>query len=188
MITEKDFFNDFDGHNDAYSTYMLIDVKPEDIINVLNEIDPDMCVGSGVISETARSVSFEICNKSPEFIQKITEKLHCTGFADTGSWNDAPHFVAYKNGEEYNNFTAEWTDDGPSKNCYDTFDEEYDEEYETDETYEEFCKRIPDEDAFWDIDILITDNETGETYHCGEGLLEYDDCLYFRDLVEKHSA
>ena len=76
MVTEKDFLTEFNGHGNAYSSYMVIDVELKDLIKVLNDIDPDMCVGSGQVSDNGRSIYFEICKELPDLICEITEKLH----------------------------------------------------------------------------------------------------------------
>ena len=175
MITEKEFLTEFNGHGNAYSSYMVIDVKLPDLINALNEIDPDMCVGSGVVSENGKSISFEICKCLPDLIVDITAKLHCKGFADIGAWYGSGYFEASYDGGEFNDFTAEWEDDNPDRRDYNYPDYDYDDE-----------ENDADVDMDWDAFVLITDNESGEIFHTGEGACSYEVMQQWEDLVDTH--
>lgn len=166
MITKSSFLKQFNGHGNAYSSYMVIDVKLEALIRVLNEIDPDMCVGSGQISDTGRSIYFEICKELPELMADISEKLHCKGFADIAGWYGDGHFEAYADGEEFNDFTAKWDDDQPIW----------------------LNKDAEDEESEWDAFVTVTDNQSGETFYTGEGAISYESALMWKELVETHQG
>ena len=168
MITKKEFLTEFNGHGNAYSSYMVIDVGLQDLIKALNEINPDMCVGSGVVSKNGKSIYFEICKELPDLIADITAKLHCKGFADIGGWYGSGYFAACYDGVEYDDFTAEWEDDNPYRRDDDCTD----------------CD--DDDDTLWDAFVLITDNESGETFHTGEGAVDYESMLMWEDLVDNH--
>lgn len=160
MITKKEFLTEFNGHGNAYSSYMVIDVKLDDLINVLNEIDPDMHVGSGVVSDSGRSICFEICKQTPDLISTITSKLHCKGFADIGAWYGAGYFTSSYDGGEYNDFTAKWRDNSPD--------------------------RQDDDDMEWDAFVVVTDNESQETFYTGEGACDKDTMEMWKNLVDTH--
>ena len=175
MITENEFLTEFNGHGNAYSSYMVIDVELSDLIKALNEINPDMCVGSGKVSETKRSIYFEVCKELPDLISDITSRLHCKGFSDIGGWYGSGYFEASFDGEEYNDFTAEWTDDSPSRRDWDYPNYDYDDE-DTD----------ADEDMLWDAFVTITDNESNETFYTGEGAIDHETLEMWEDLVDTH--
>jgi hypothetical protein len=175
MVTEKDFLMEFNGHGNAYSSYMVIDVELKDLIKVLNDIDPDMCVGSGQVSDNGRSIYFEICKELPDLICEITEKLHCRGYSDIGAWYGAGYFTASCNGEEFDDFSAEWEENMPDRRDWDYTDYDYDNE-----------ENDADADMLWDAFVLITDNESGETFHTGEGACDHEQMEVWEDLVMNH--
>ena len=163
MITKNDFLQEFNGHYNAYSSYTVLMTNMDKLIDVLNEIDPDMVAGSGKADD--KSISFEICKQMPNLISDITEKLNCVGFADIGGWYGAGYFVATENGTEYNDFTAEWTDDSPLKRDDDD---------------------VPDEEADWDAFVTITDNKTGVIFYTGEGAVDYETMQMWENLINTH--
>lgn len=175
MITKKEFLTEFNGHGNAYSSYMVIDVGLQDLIKALNEINPDMCVGSGVVSKNGKSVYFEICKELPDLIADITAKLHCKGFADIGGWYGSGYFAACYDGEEYDDYTADWMNDCPERHDYDYPDYDYDDE-----------DNDADTDMEWDAFVVVTDNETGEVFYTGEGAVDYETMLMWEELVETH--
>ena len=181
MITKQDFLTDFHGHGNAYSSYMVIDVKLDDLIAALNKLNPDMCVGSGRISETGRSIHFEICKESPDFIGDITYELHCIGYADMGAWYGEAYFVAYKDGAEFDDFKAEWRDDCPERRDYD-----YGPDDEVDEDGEPLSEEELDQKMDWDAFVTITDNFSGEKFETGDGAISYDQLDKWKDLVNNH--
>ena len=168
MITKESFMEQFNGHYNAYSSYMVIDVKLDELVRVLNEINADMPVGSGQISKTGRSIYFEACKEMPDLMQNISEKLQCVGFADIGGWYGAGWFEAYENGKEYNDFTAKWEEDMPCRRDWDTDEDLSDEEIE------------------WDAFVEITDNKTKETFYTGEGCIDYEALQMWKELVNTH--
>ena len=175
MITKDSFMNDFDGHGNAYSTYMVIGVSLKDLIGALNEINPDMCVGSGKIDKRHRAITFEICKESPDLIYDITKKLNCQGYADEGAWYGTAYFMAAKNGKDFNDFKAEWRDGSPDRRDWENPDYDYDAEFSN-----------PDEDMLWDAFVLITDHQTGAKFYTGDGAIPYEDVDMWSELVNKH--
>lgn len=161
MITKKEFLNDFEGHGNAYSSYKVLTTDLNAVITVLNEINPEMNVGSGVVEEGA--IYFEICKKSPDLIYDITAKLHCVGFADMGAWYGQGCFEAAKNGNKYDGFYAEWRDDCP----YDRY-----EEGENEQNY--------------DVFVTVVDRETKISFPTGEGAACTDALFYWTNLVNEH--
>lgn len=171
MITKEDFLTDFNGHGNAYSSYMVIDTNVDVLVKVLNDIDPDMCVGSGQISETGRSIYFEICKRLPDLIHVITSKLNCKGFADICGWYGDGYMEASDCGLSYDDYTAEWAnEDQPERRDYDHEDP----------------GSISDSEIEWDAFVDITDNGSGEIFHTGEGCISYDTMQMWKDIVEKH--
>lgn len=167
MIRKEEFLKEFNGHCNSYSSFMVIDVEIDDLIRVLNEIDPDMCAGSGIIS--GRSISFEICKESPDLIYDITRKLHCRGYSDIDGWYGDTYMEAAKDGEPFDDFKAEWTNGAPERRDWDTDD-----------------TNKPDEEIDWDSFVTITDNATGETFNTGGGAVDYKTMTYWKDIVDKH--
>ncbi len=168
MITKEKFLTDFNGHGNAYSSYKVINASLNDLIDALNDIDADMCVGSGKIESNA--IYFEICKELPDLIQPITEKLHCVGFADIGDWYGSGYFVAYKDGKEYDDFTAAWDENCPERRDYD---------YENGES-------LSDEEVDWDAFVTVTDNPTGVTFQTGSGAVNYEIMSGWQELVNRH--
>lgn len=173
MILKEDFMTEFDGHCNAYSSYMVIGVKLKDLLKALNEINPELCVGSGRLGKN--SISFEISGELPSLINDITAKLHCKGFADIDSWYGAGYFEASYDGKEYNDYTAKWEDGSPERRDYDYPDYDYDSEDSN-----------PDVDMDWDAFVLITDNESGENFCTGEGAIDYEQLQYWTEVVKTH--
>ncbi len=157
MITKEEFLLEFGGHANWYSSFMVIDVTLDDLIRVLNEIDPDMCVGSGTVSDTGRSISFEICKEDTSLIYDITRKLHCRGYSDIGGWFGEGYMEAAIDGDMSDDFKAEWTNDEPEK-----------------------------EGTAWDAFVTVTDNESGEIFYTGEGAVDYDIMLHWKEIVDNH--
>ena len=165
MITKSEFLTEFNGHSNAYASYVVShpNVTVDDVIDVLNEINPNMCVGSGVVN--GMSISFEICKVTPDLIYNITEKLcnkgftECRGFADMGSWYGDAYFIAVKDGDNTDEFYAEWT---------------YDDQ-----------AAINGDDEYFDAFITVTDLN-GVTFHTGEGAIDEERLKYWQGVVNKH--
>ena len=163
MTTKNDFFTEFNGHSSAYASYMVShpNVTVDDVIDVLNKINPNMCVGSGVVN--GMSISFEICEATPDLIYNITEKLcnkgftECRGFADMGAWY--AHFIAAKDGDDTDEFYAEWEDGDPTTQLRD--------------------------DGYFDAFVKVTD-PNGITFHTGDGAIDEERLKYWQDIVNKH--
>ena len=170
MITKAEFLKDCGGHDGGYSSYMVVDVSLDDLIDALNEINPDMRVGSGRVSETGRSIYFEICKETPDLIGDITAMLHCRGFADMGAWYGEAYFTAYSDGEESDDFIAEWQEGFPERRDLD----------------HKNADELSDEDIEWDCYITVIDKVTGEKFETGDGAVSYDVMLKWRDMVENH--
>ena len=166
MITKEKFLMDFGGHGNSYSSYLVLNTTVDDVIRVLNEIDENMCVGSGEVQDN--HVYFEVCKESPELIYLITSKLNTIGYADI-DW-EATYTVCAKNGEDYDGFKAEWLPD--MHYCRD----------------DELCEDEDEENALWDAFVVITDNETGAVFNTGAGAVDKEIEEYYADMVETHSG
>jgi len=159
MITKETFFKEFNGHANRYSRYLVINTDVDSIIKVLNEIDPNMCVGSG--AEIDGNVYFEICKEEPTLIYNITKKLNTRGYADT-DWNET-YTICAKNGDDFDDFTAKWV---PDMHYYrGDFDED---------------------DDTWDAFVTITDNESGAVFETGAGAVDESVMLYYESIVDEH--
>ena len=167
MLTIKDFKKKFNGHNKSYSSVMLIGrcLTIQDVVNTLNELTPEFIdenstIGSGYGRASKEAgydvVGFEICREMPDIVFPLTAKLKCTGYADV-NW-DETYFVAAKNGENYDGFSANFAEGCP--------------EYR--------------EDDCWDAFIDIMDDETNEVFSTGAGAVNDEQMLYFKDIVRKH--
>ena len=108
MITKESFLQEFNGHSNSYSRYLVIGTTIDAVIDFLNNYDPEMCVGSGY--EKNGNVSFEIFGELPDLIYEITEKLQTIGYADT-DW-DVTYTVCAQNGENFDDFSAEYDPTG----------------------------------------------------------------------------
>lgn len=160
--TLKSFTMAFNGFSNRYSRYKVAWSLPwkQDIhvvIDALNDlgIDPES-VGDGYQNEDG-SVSFKIFKGSPQLIYRITEKLHCIGFADT-DWDDTYTVVA-KNGQEYNCYNAEWTNG---------------------------CPYLREEGDCWDAFVTLSDQHTGATFNTGAGAVSKDVYEYYKNMVDTH--
>ena len=157
MITKATFLKPFGGHGNSYSSFTVVDVWLDDLIDALNAIDPEMIVGSGEIEE--HCIRFEVCKTQPGLIHDITAKLHCKGFADTGAWYGPGYFEASYDGAETDEFTAVWESGCPDHRA--------------------------DEDV-WDAFVIVTDPDTGVIFSTGDGAVSAEDLAYWQDLVRKH--
>ena len=159
MITRDSFLEDFGGHGNSYSSFMVLNTTIDEVVAVLNSIDETMNVGSGW--EHDGHVGFEVNGALPSLIYAITAKLHTIGYADT-DW-DVTYTVCARDGEDFDDYTAEW-DDGLHYLRDDGFDEE----------------------ELWDAFVLITDHETGAVFYTGAGAVDGDIERYYADMVKKH--
>lgn len=166
-IVRESFLQEFNGHSNAYASYCVIGVQLDDLLRALNKINSNMLVGSGVVSEKA--ITFEICKESPELIADITRELHCTGFADIDAWYGEGYFVAYKDGAEYDGFTAVWDDDCPRFR-----DEDAEEDAE-------------EEDALYDCFLTVTDIESGVEFSTGCGGVDSEQKAKWEAIVNSHT-
>lgn len=159
MVTRESFFEEFNGHYTSYSSFLLINTTVEAVINLLNDIDESMRVGSGY--ESNGNVGFEICKESPLLIYELTRKLKTTGYADI-DW-DSTYTVCAKDGLDFDDYSAEWE---PNMFYYrGDFDED---------------------DNTWDAFVRITDNATGTVFHTGAGGVDEETMNYYRKMVESH--
>lgn len=164
MVTKESFFTEFNGHSNAYSSYMLIGVTPEKVIDALNRLGYGEEVGSGVVttegSPEVQVVSFEICKALPDVIYDLTRELHCCGFADIGSWygEEGIDFVYADNGLESNDFYAE-------------FDDLFEHN---------------DGSGLWDAFIKLTAYDTGVTFCTGEGAVSTETKERLEARVNEH--
>ena len=162
MITKESFLTEFNGHVNRYSKYLVLNTTIDAVVDVLNAIDTNMCVGSGEAIDG--HVSFEICKESPMLIYKITKKLQTIGYADT-SW-DETYTVCAKNGEDFDDYTADW---------------EPDMHYLREDDFEE------DEEPIWDAFVIITDKSTGAIFYTGGGAVDSEVEQYYAEMIKKHS-
>jgi hypothetical protein len=174
MITKESFFTEFNGHSNAYSSYMLIGVTPEQVIDMLNARGYDWDVGSGEYDEANKTVSFEICKEGPDKICDFTADLHCNGFADMGSWYGEPEFCYARNGVESDEYYAYWKD-GQAPEPYSDSGAEEDALEDGEEV-----------EQLWDVDVIFVDPESGASYLFGEGALSTDIKERFEEMVNSH--
>ena len=163
MITRESLFRDFNGHNNRYCTYMLCGVSVEDVLSALNYIEGimgrDLCLGSG--REEDNAVTFEGSKESLDLIYPLTRMLDCTGYADT-AWDEVC-LVAAKNGKDFDDYYALWTDGQP-------------------------CFNDPEDPRYFDAFVTIIDRETGAEFATGAGAVDYDQMIYFADIVDAHGG
>ena len=169
-MNKTDFLAAFDGHSNAYARFKVIDVKLDDLVTALNKLRPNGCFGSGQISD--RGIYFEGCKESPDgLLSELTAELHCKGFADIDAWYGSPYFVAYKNGTEYNDYTASWGYGSPSP-------------------YMMYMPVVPDgnEDMCdeWAAFVIVKDNESSEIFYTGAGCVDTETKELFADIVKNH--
>ncbi len=160
MITKEKLLTPFNGHVNRYSKYLVLNTTVDAVIDTLNSIDPEFCIGSG--KEENGHVSFEICKESPMLIYKITKKLQTIGYADT-SW-DETYTVCAKNGEDFDDYIAEW-----EEHCL--AEDDYDE----------------DEVPMWNAFVIITDKSTGATFYTGGGYVDAEIEQDYAKMVQNHS-
>lgn len=158
MITRKDFFAEMNGASNMYSTFVLINVSADDVIDALNKLeeteDIDLVIG-GEEDETdrIRSVIFRAFKTQPEIIYPLTELLNCKGYVDT-NW-DETHTLCAENGLESNDYRAEW------------------------DSYEDW------EDGTYDAFVKITD-PTGIEFGTGGGIVDKEVMQYYANIVNSH--
>lgn len=166
MITQETFFAEFNGHANAYSSYMLIGVTPKQVIDMLNNyhragFKPEH-VGSGCYNEATRSVSFEICKGLPDEIHAFTSALQCKGFADIDAWYGHPYCECSENGHDTDKFYAYW-DEGQ-------------EPYHDD----------PDKEDEWNAFFTLVDPDTGAEFGTGAGAVDTEIKEEFETIVNRH--
>ena len=162
MIIKENFLTEFVGRANQYSSFLILNTSVDEVIRVLNQIDPDMCTGDGYID--GNHVGFIIFKCYPELIYDITERLQTTGYADE-EWEYYKTCCA-RNGEYFRDYAIDWEEEGlPCRNDYGKEDED-------------------DEDVSWDAFIDITDNETGAVFHSGGGAVDYETMLYYKEMVD----
>lgn len=163
MITKEEFLMEFAERGNQYSNFLILNTSVDEVIRVLNQIDPDMCAGDGYVD--GNHVGFIIFDYYPELVYDITKELHTTGYADEG-W-ELYEICCARCGKDYDGYSACWTD-GPY--LHDSDDDE-DDEYAT-----------------WDAFFDIVDNETGIVFHTGAGAVDKDTMLYYKNIVDNHST
>lgn len=167
MTNLEEFFTSFNGHNNSYSSYMLIGkgLTAQYVLDALMKLDPEMRVGSGYEepskTEGYTVVRFEICKGLPELVSDITKELNCIGYADM-DWDTTYYWIS-QNGDGYDNFTAEWDEDMP------------------------YDRSIDGEDDLYDAFVTITDSTTGDKFKTGAGAVDKDVMDMFADLVHSHT-
>ena len=157
MITKESFLQEFNGHSNWYSKYLVLTDDIDRLIKVLNNINPLMCVGSGSVNEDEKSISFEICKESPGLIYDMTKELQVKGFADT-AWDNYYTIVA-ENGVDSEDYYAEWEAGSPY---------------------------IRDDDDTIDSFINLIDPKTGVTFYSGAGAVDAETFAYYKDIVAGH--
>ncbi len=164
MTELKDFLMEFGGHANRYTSYMLIgkDINAQKVLDVLMELDPEMCVGSGYETASKKEghtvVGFEICKSTVE-LNDITKKLNCIGYADE-DW-DCNWFEASENGSSMDNFIAKWDEGMP-------------------------YVREDDGDDCFDAFFTVTDGTTGDEFHSGAGCVDESTKAMFTGIVKLH--
>ena len=124
MINEQEFMNQYDGFATEYSSFTVIgkDITPQNVIDALNEINPDFVAGNGKLQEGKegyKAIGFTISKQEPDVIFDLTEKLSCIGYAQGDL-----EFHAAKKGRVYHGFTAKWDSfekHDEDENIYDAF-------------------------------------------------------------------
>lgn len=166
VITREDFFKDFVGATSQYSSYLILNTTVDDVIKSLSKlnINPSDIRGG---FELDGNVEFKIFGEWVDIIEIISKDLKTTAFADT-AW-DYFDFVAYKNGEKYNDYTTKWedADNGPR------FRDE--DGYEEDDKY-----------ATWDCHFSVTDNATGIIFYSGMGAADKEIKEQIEEIVNSH--
>lgn len=156
MITSKDFLSwAEDGCEDVVSSFLLLGVTAARVIGALNVINPCFKVFMG--RDYGGNVSFFGASIPAETIYELTRILGCTGYAD--SQFDGYRTVVAKNGEDYDNYTAEWVPDGHYK-----------------------------EDDSWICELYLIDNETGARFYTGYGYVSDEVNQYYTDIVNNHGG
>lgn len=155
-MKKDEFMRPFKGASNSYSTFTVLNTSINDVIVVLNKINPNM-VACGGEEDKNGNVRFYAFKEFPTLIHQITKELRTVGYADI-NW-DFNEFVASKNGEPYDGFSAKWSDGSP------------------------FCMSDDDE---WAAFIEITDNKTGYVFHSGAGSVCTEVKQYYESIVRKH--
>ncbi len=156
----RDLMQPYDGHCNSYSTYLLLNVSPQQVLNMLNRLDIDGA-GNGYILDD-RHFCFEIEKSEVNLIYIFTKELNTIGYADT-AWDEVYTLVA-KNGEDYDGFTARWTDGTP-----------YNREGESN-----------GDKGLWDAFITYVDNENGAEFYSGAGVVEKDIVDMYQRVIDAH--
>ena len=161
MITKEEFLRKIAGRANRYSSFLILNTSVDEVIRVLNQIDPDMCAGDGHVD--GNHVRFIIFKYYPELVYDITKELHTTGYADE-TWQEFVTCCA-RNGENFKDYSIKWADEnGPSR-------------YDPDEPG-------ADEEVLWEAFIDIVDNKTGAVFHSGTGAADYDLMMYYKNMVD----
>ena len=157
----KDLMLPFNGHCNSYSSYLLLNVTPQQVLNMLNRLDIDDA-GNGYVVD-GKHFGFEIEKSEVNLIYIFTKELNTIGYADT-AWDEVYTLVA-KNGEDYDGFTAKWTDGSP----YNREDE------------------LEGDKGLWDAFITYVDNETGAEFNTGSGVVEKEIVDMYKKVIDAHN-
>lgn len=157
-LTHERFLTQVEEHGNWYSTFLLLNVTIEQVINAINALglhDPSSFVSAGIVE--GKHVWFQGMKVGTQFIIDLTAFLHTIGYSDE-TWQSSS-FFACKNGIAYDGYTARWDEDMP-------------------------CNR--GEDNLWDAFFTITDKETGAKFHTGCGATDWDTVKEYGDLINAH--
>lgn len=161
-MIRDDFFVETNGIWSSYTSVMLLGVTSGQVIDALEAIDPDMEVANGYEDEDKGVVGFDVFGLFPDdIIYDLTKALHCIGYADT-SW-DAHYITVAKNGDDYDDYTADWDTNGRGDVMH--FDRG---------------------DGYWDAFVVLTDNSTGVEFYTGAGAVDKEDEEYYANIVYSH--
>lgn len=147
MLTKEEFFTKFNGHDNAYSSFKLIGVNPEQVISALNRLGYGDAAGFGAVmtegNPAIQVVYFEVCKATPDLVYDLTRELYCCGFADIGSWygEEGIDFIYADHGLESNDFYATWDN----------------------------LEQHSEDPNLWGAFIKLTTYENGVTFATGEG-------------------
>lgn len=163
MITKTQFTSTYGGHSVPYTLYKVFDTDVDQLVETLNEINTKMPVSDG--REEDGAIMFEVEGEYPALLNIITAKHHCTGYAYWGDWDgEGGWFGAYKDGKEYDNFTAEFVHNTPSRTSEDKNEEE----------------------STWDVDLVVVDPD-GCSFLIENGCITEDAMKKWRCFVKEHN-
>jgi len=172
VITKEMLMKNVDGYSNGYVTFVLIgeNITPESVVNMLNKLyeqDEDMRVGDGHFDQNGHynMLSFTAMGEGNiDDVYRMTEELHCIGYADVAWCDDIVLFCA-RDGKPYSNgFTVNWAEGMPD-------DREEDDE---------------DGTKYWDCFVTITDKTSGFEFESGQGCVDDDAMEAIQQFIDEH--